>query len=41
MIDPYIEGWELRELVRKREIRPREVAEFFLARIERRNGSKR
>ena len=37
MLDPYIEGWELRELVRKREIRPREVAEFFLARIERLN----
>jgi Asp-tRNA(Asn)/Glu-tRNA(Gln) amidotransferase A subunit family amidase len=37
MIDPYIEGWELRELVRKREIRPREVAEVFLARIERLN----
>ena len=38
MLDPYIEGWELRELVRKREIRPREVAEFFLARIERLNS---
>ena len=37
MLDPYIEGLELRELVRKREIRPREVAEFFLARIERLN----
>ena len=37
MIDPYIEAWELRELVRKKEIRPREVAEFFLARIEKLN----
>ena len=37
MLDPYIEGWELRELLRKREIRPREVAEFFLARIEKLN----
>ncbi|HXN85605.1 MAG TPA: amidase [Candidatus Binataceae bacterium] len=37
LIDPFIEAWELRELVRKREIRPREVAEFFLARIERHN----
>jgi amidase len=33
MIDPYIEGWEIRDLVRKRELRPREVAEFFLSRI--------
>jgi len=37
MLNPYIEGWELRELLRKREIRPREVAEFFLARIEQLN----
>ncbi len=37
MLNPYIEGWELRELMRKREIRPREVAEFFLARIEKLN----
>jgi amidase/aspartyl-tRNA(Asn)/glutamyl-tRNA(Gln) amidotransferase subunit A len=37
LIDPFIEAWELRELVRKRELRPREVAEFFLARIERHN----
>ena len=39
MLNPYIEGWELRELLRKREIRPREVAEFFLARIEKLNPS--
>ena len=37
MLNPYIEGWELRELLRRREIRPREVAEFFLARIEQLN----
>jgi amidase len=37
MIDPYIEAWELRELVRKKEIRPREVAEFFLKRIDQLN----
>jgi amidase len=36
-IDPYIEAWDLRELVRKGDLRPREVAEFFLARIERYN----
>jgi amidase len=37
MLNPYIEGWELRELMRKRELRPREAAEFFLARIEKLN----
>jgi amidase len=37
MFDPYIEAWELRELVRTKEVRPREVAEFFLRRIERLN----
>lgn len=37
MLNPYIEGWELRELLRKREVRPREVAELFLARIEKLN----
>ena len=34
MIDPYIEAFELRRLVAAREIRPREVAELFLRRIE-------
>jgi len=34
MFDAYIEAWELRELVRKKELRPREVAEFYLSRIE-------
>ena len=37
MLNPYIEGWQLRELVIKRELRPKEVAEFFLGRIERLN----
>jgi Asp-tRNA(Asn)/Glu-tRNA(Gln) amidotransferase A subunit family amidase len=37
MLDPYIEAWRLRDLVVKGEVRPREVAEFFLARIERTN----
>ena len=37
MLDPYIEAWRLRGLVVKGEVRPREVAEFFLARIERTN----
>ena len=36
-IDPFIEAWELRELVRKGDLHPREVAEFFLARIDRHN----
>jgi amidase len=36
-LNPYIEAYQLRELVRKKEVRPREVAEFFLARIERLN----
>jgi amidase len=37
MFDPFIEAWRLRDLVVKRELRPREVAEFYLARIERLN----
>ena len=37
MLDPFIEAWQLRDLVLKNEIRPREVAEFYLARIERAN----
>ncbi len=37
MLDPYIEAWRLRELILKREIRPREAAEFFLGRIEQLN----
>src|SRR5580704_13599022 len=37
MLSPYIEASELRELVLEKEVRPREVAEFFLARIEKLN----
>ncbi len=37
MINPYIEAHELRELVLKKELRPREVAEFFIARVEKLN----
>jgi Asp-tRNA(Asn)/Glu-tRNA(Gln) amidotransferase A subunit family amidase len=37
MLNPFIEAWELRELVLKKEIQPREVAEFFLARVEKLN----
>ena len=37
MLDPYIEAFELRELVLKKEVRPREVAEFFSARVEQLN----
>src|SRR3984957_6870649 len=37
MINPFIEAWDWRELVRKKEVRPHEVAEFFLGRIEQLN----
>ncbi len=37
MLNPYIEAWELRELALKKEIRPREIAEFFIARAEKLN----
>jgi amidase len=37
MLNPYIEAFELRELLLKKEIRPREVAEFFIARLEKLN----
>jgi amidase len=37
MLNPYIQAWELRELALRKEVRPREVAEFFLGRIERLN----
>ncbi|MGC1678962.1 MAG: amidase [Candidatus Binataceae bacterium] len=36
-LDPFIEASELRDLFRKGELHPREVAEFFLARIGRLN----
>jgi amidase len=34
LFDPFIEAWQLRDLVMKGEVRPREVAELYLARIE-------
>ena len=34
MLDPYIGAYELRELVLRKEVSPREVAEFYLARVE-------
>src|SRR5579864_3626422 len=37
MLNPYIEAWELREQVLRKEVRPREVAEFFNRRIEKLN----
>jgi amidase len=37
MLNPYIEAHELRDLVIKKEIRPREVAEFFIARTQKLN----
>ena len=37
MLDPFIDAWELRDLLIKGEVRPREVADFYLARIERLN----
>ncbi|MGH7865356.1 MAG: amidase [Candidatus Binataceae bacterium] len=37
MLDPYIEAFDLRELARRGDLRPREVAQFYLARIERLN----
>jgi Asp-tRNA(Asn)/Glu-tRNA(Gln) amidotransferase A subunit family amidase len=37
VFDPFIEAWQLRDLVKKGELRPREVAESYLARIERLN----
>jgi len=37
VFDPFIEAWQLRDLVMKGDLRPREVAETYLARIERLN----
>jgi Asp-tRNA(Asn)/Glu-tRNA(Gln) amidotransferase A subunit family amidase len=37
VFDPFIEAWQLRDLVMKGELRPREVAECYLARIEKMN----
>ena len=37
MINPYVEAHELREMVLKGDLRAREVAEFFIARVEKLN----
>jgi Asp-tRNA(Asn)/Glu-tRNA(Gln) amidotransferase A subunit family amidase len=37
MLNPYIEAWQLRDLIAKKEVKLREVAEFFNRRIERLN----
>jgi amidase len=37
MLDAYLEAWQIRDLVLKKKVRPREVAEFFNARVERLN----
>jgi amidase len=37
VFDPFIEAWQLRDLVMKGDLRPREVADFYLARIEKMN----
>ena len=37
MLNPYIEAWQIRELIAKKELKPREVAEFFNRRIEQLN----
>ncbi len=36
-IDPFVEAYDLRDLIRRGELRPVEVAEFFLSRIEKLN----
>ena len=37
MLNPYIEAHELRDLVLKKEVRPRDVAESLIARVEKLN----
>ncbi len=37
MLNPYIEAWQLRDLIAKKEVKLSEVAEFFNRRIERLN----
>ena len=37
MLSPWISATELHELVLKKEVRPKEVADFFIARIEKLN----
>lgn len=36
-LDPFIEAWELRELARSGDLEPRDIADFYLARIEQLN----
>ncbi|HLI81148.1 MAG TPA: amidase family protein, partial [Candidatus Binataceae bacterium] len=38
MLNPYIEAWQIRELIAKKELKLREVAEFFNRRIEQHNA---
>jgi len=37
LLNPYIEAWQLRDLLAKKEVKVREVAEFFNQRIQRLN----
>jgi aspartyl-tRNA(Asn)/glutamyl-tRNA(Gln) amidotransferase subunit A len=37
MLNPYIEAWQLHDLIEKKEVKLREVAEFFSLRIEKLN----
>src|ERR1700721_4412368 len=37
MLNPYIEAHELRDLILKKKIKPREVGEFFIARVQKLN----
>jgi amidase len=37
MLDPYLSAYELRKMMLRKEVRPREAAEFYLARVERLN----
>lgn len=37
MLSPYLEAWQIRELVEKKEVKPREIAEFFIRRVEQLN----
>ena len=38
MLNPYTEAWQIRELIAKKELKLREVAEFFNRRIEQHNA---
>jgi amidase len=37
MLSPYLEAWQIRELVEKKDVKPREIAEFFIRRVEQLN----